>query len=152
MARTFEPTVIDKLGKLLRLLGSNRDGEILGTVAALQRTLQGAGADWHDLAENIGKVNGAKFTEEDAKEIYAAGVQDGRSAAEAERGVGFHNVDDEGPPWHAIAQECAQHLDQLRDERERQFVQDMVRRTVHRGRLSEKQAKWLRDIYTRVRR
>jgi len=37
-------------------------------------------------------------------------------------------------------------------EHERQFVEDMVRWCVHGGTPTEKQAKWLRSIYVRVRR
>jgi hypothetical protein len=151
MSRAINPELRGRVGKLLRLLGSDKEGEMLAATAALRRTLHGAGADLHDLAESIeGTANGKKFTEEDAQKIYQAGVEDGRREAEAN--TGFHSVDDDGPPWHAIAQECAERLDRMRDERERQFVQDMVRRTVRGGTPTEKQAKWLRDIYTRVRR
>jgi hypothetical protein len=116
-------------------------------VRAIQRTLENAGLDIHALT--VGVNNGAKFTEADAHEIYQAGVKDGRRAAEAERG--FHDINDAGPPWHEIACECAKHLDRLR-ENEKTFVEDIVRWTVHGGQPTEKQAKWLRSIYVRVRR
>jgi hypothetical protein len=57
----------------------------------------------------------------------------------------------EEPSWHEIAVECAKHSPELRDERERDFIKAMVRRTVRGGELSEAQASWLRDIYARVR-
>ena len=41
--------VADKLGKLLRLLSSDRDGELVGTARAIVRTLDGAGLDLHLL-------------------------------------------------------------------------------------------------------
>jgi hypothetical protein len=43
----------DKIAKLVRLLGSDKDGEILAAVAALQRTLDIADLDLHDLADVI---------------------------------------------------------------------------------------------------
>jgi hypothetical protein len=55
------------------------------------------------------------------------------------------------PSWYEIAQECAAHPELLRSNREREFVNDMLRRTVHGGELTEKQAKWLRDVWTRIR-
>jgi len=45
--------VAEKLGKLIRRLGSDRDGEVVATVAALRRTLDGAGLDLHDLAQAV---------------------------------------------------------------------------------------------------
>ena len=140
--------VADKLAKLLRLLSSERDGEVVGAARAIVRTLDGAGLDIHALAENLG-INGKKFSEADALEIYRRGVEDGKRATENEN-VGFHSVDE--PTWHEIACECAAHDRRLRDERERQFVRDMVRRTVRGGEPTEKQAHWLRAIYARVRR
>jgi hypothetical protein len=139
--------VADRLGKLLRLLSSDRDGEVISAARAIVRTLGGAGLDIHALAESLG-INGKRFSEADAAEIYRRGVEDGKRAAENEN-IGFHSVDE--PTWHEIACECAAHDKCLRDERERQFVGDMVRRTVRGGEPTEKQAHWLRAIYARVR-
>jgi hypothetical protein len=43
----------EKVAKLVRLLGSDKDGEVLAAVAALKRTLGVAGIDMHDLADVI---------------------------------------------------------------------------------------------------
>jgi hypothetical protein len=138
--------VADRLGKLLRLLSSDRDGEVIGAARAIVRTLGSAGLDIHALAESLG-INGKRLSEADAAEIYRRGVEDGKRAAENEN-IGFHSVDE--PTWHEIACACAAHDKCLRDERERQFVGDMVRRTVRGGEPTEKQAHWLRAIYARV--
>jgi hypothetical protein len=45
--------VAPTIGKLVRLLGSNRDGEVVAAVRALRRVLDGAGLDLHDLAQVI---------------------------------------------------------------------------------------------------
>jgi hypothetical protein len=147
MSSSLAP-VADKLGKLLRLLSSDRDGEIVGAARAIVRTLDGAGLDIHALADGIGASADSKkkFSEADALEIYQRGVEDGKRAAE----FWFRSVD--GPTWHEIAGECAAHDECLRDERERQFLRDMVRWTVRGGEPTEKQAHWLRAIYARVRR
>jgi hypothetical protein len=48
------PSVVrDKLAKLLPLLSSDRDGERVGTVAAIDRVLKSKNLDWHDLAAQI---------------------------------------------------------------------------------------------------
>ncbi len=42
-----------KIRKLLPLLGSDKDGEVLGAARAIHRTLQSAGSDLHDLAARL---------------------------------------------------------------------------------------------------
>jgi predicted nuclease of predicted toxin-antitoxin system len=42
-----------KLGKLLPLLGSDRDGEVVAAARAIDRALRSAGCDWHDLAARL---------------------------------------------------------------------------------------------------
>ena len=47
-----------KLVKLIPMLGSDKDGEIVATVAAIGRTLRGAGLDWHAFATAVaGRVD-----------------------------------------------------------------------------------------------
>jgi hypothetical protein len=41
---------VDRIAKLVRLLASDRDGEVLAAVAALKRTLAAGGADINDMA------------------------------------------------------------------------------------------------------
>jgi hypothetical protein len=143
--------VAEKLGKLLRLLGSDRDGETLAAAKGIVRVLEGAGLDVHVLADEISGNGNGKFSEADAQEIYRRGLEDGRRQAEEEQ-RGFRSVDalDE-PTWHEIARECAARNDRL-NEKEPVFVADMVSWTACGGAPTEKQAKWLRSIYARVRR
>ena len=150
--KTLAP-VADRLGTFIRLLTSSiRDAEV-AAACAIVRTLQDAGDDIHDLAESIGatSANGKKFIQADACELYERGIAAGRPAAEQTQSATFHNVDDDGPPWHAIAYECAAHDDRLRDKREKVFVGDMVRWTTRGGQPTDAQAKWLRSIYVWVR-
>jgi len=46
-------TVAPQVAKLVRLLGSDNDGEVVACVAALRRVLHGAGLDLHDLARAV---------------------------------------------------------------------------------------------------
>jgi hypothetical protein len=48
-----QPLDTSKVAKLVRLLGSDKDGEILAAVPALRRTLGVAGIDLHGLADAI---------------------------------------------------------------------------------------------------
>lgn len=45
--------IAPKLAKLLPLLGSDNDGEVISTVRAIRRTLSAAGLDLHDLAQAV---------------------------------------------------------------------------------------------------
>jgi hypothetical protein len=108
--------------------------------------------DIHAFADSIGHANGKKFSEADALEIYQRGVADGRREAENNQDVTFHNVNaHDEPSWHDIACECAKHPDRMYGEHEKQFVSRMVRKTVRGGEPTEKEARWLRFIYARVR-
>jgi hypothetical protein len=144
--------IADKLRHLARMLSSDRDGEIVAAARALNRTLKSVGLDIHAFADSIGQINSKKFTEADALEIYRRGVEDGRREAENNQDVTFHNITThDEPSWHDIACKCARYPDRLYGEHEKDFVDDMVRRTVHGGRVSQKQGDWLRKIYARVR-
>lgn len=53
-------TVTIKLAKMLPLLASDQDGEVVATAAAIGRVLAGAGASWHDVAALLSPVPPAK--------------------------------------------------------------------------------------------
>jgi hypothetical protein len=141
LAMSIEP-VAEKLGKLLKLLSSPRDGEVLNPARAILRTLEGAGTI-HKLAT---RIEGGKLSEADVREIYDAAYQDGKQAQAAEQADEFHNV---GPFGHDMAIECRDHDNGRLTPREREFVEDMVRWTARRE-PSEKQGKWLHMLYVRV--
>jgi len=46
-------TIAPKLTKLIPLLDSDKDGEVVATARAIGRALKQAGADFHDLADAI---------------------------------------------------------------------------------------------------
>src|SRR5262249_37795457 len=48
--RPLPPGILPILGKLIRLLGSDQPGEVLGSVKAMGRVLSASKLDWHDLA------------------------------------------------------------------------------------------------------
>src|SRR5262249_43968567 len=88
--------IAGKLGKLIRLLSSDKDGEVLGAVHAIRRTLQTEKLDIHALADGLTGINGhnggeRKYTENDMRTAYRSGRDDGRK--EAESNGGFHSID-----------------------------------------------------------
>jgi hypothetical protein len=50
MTRKKQTSQLDKIGKLIRLLASDKDGEVLAAVGAIDRILTVSGLDFGDLA------------------------------------------------------------------------------------------------------
>jgi hypothetical protein len=47
------PAANDKLGKLIRMLSPDRDGEVLAAASAIRRTLAAEGSDIHALGDTL---------------------------------------------------------------------------------------------------
>jgi hypothetical protein len=139
--------IAGKLAKLLRMLSSNREPEVLAAAQALCRTLESAGADIHALAAIV--EHGGELNEAEMKKLYDAGYHQGLRVAENKfhGSEDFRNIDGL-PSWHEMALWCQRHSDRLR-EQERKFVDDVAALTVWRE-PSEKQGKWLKSIYYKL--
>jgi hypothetical protein len=129
MGNALAPAVATKIGKLLALLSSDIDGEVLAAARSIDRTLKASGADIHVLV----------------RQITAPGV------------VVIHggpDNDDEPEPqsWRDLARWCRDHDGGCLSSAERKFVVDMANRLVLGGKPTEKQASWLRAIYVRLGR
>jgi hypothetical protein len=122
------PSGQDKLGKLLRLLSSDKDGEVLAATAAIKRTLAIEGLDIHSLADALCRP---------------------QPRVEARTQRAPHETADDTTDWHSVACECEAHGNVL-NLREQQFVLDMVTWTRH-ARPSERQRAWLHIILNKVR-
>jgi hypothetical protein len=124
MADDLAP-IAAKLAKLVRLLSSDEDNEVVATVHAIKRMLKTKHLDLHTLADHIKQPAGGTLSQEDMAKLYWEGFADGLRQAEAEaqqQPVRFTDVND-GPSWHQIACECRDH-ERWRDKRERGFVLD----------------------------
>jgi hypothetical protein len=116
-----------KLAKLIPLLSSDKDGEVLATARAIERTLRAEGCDWHDLASAVTR-------EPETRVIY------------------IKQPEPEPKDWCDLARWCCDHDDDRLNPKERMFVADMASRLVCGGEPSERQAAWLRAIYARLKR
>jgi hypothetical protein len=141
--------IVNKLAACIRMLSSDKDGDVINAAHGIVRILKGAGIDIHALADRVEKPNGGALTDAEMNKLYSAGYQDGMRATEnRQRGNGdFHNVDST-PSWHEIARYCQQNNNRLRPN-EQTFINDMAARSVWRE-PTEKQAKWLRSIFFRL--
>jgi hypothetical protein len=134
----------DKISKLLKMLSSSSDGEVVAAARALLRTLQAEGTDIHELAE---RVEGRKLSHAEMKTIYDRAFQDGKNAAVAANGFSPVGV----PTFYSMACEIQAKANGRLSPKEQDFIEDMVRWCALRE-PSEKQAKWLHSIYCKIGR
>jgi hypothetical protein len=113
--------IAPRLGALIRMLGSDRDGEALAAARAIGRVLKASGQDFHALAETIENAPHAVAP-------HAAPTRD--------------EPDDLN--WKAVAKQLL--ADGELSPREREFVTHMTR---WRGRPTERQRNWLRALMER---
>jgi hypothetical protein len=84
--------IAQRLKKLVLLLSSEQDGEVVGAARAIDRALRSAGADWHDLVSQLDRTST-------------------NTSCAADQ---FRN-------WHPMREYCLHHAHLLRP-REHQFV------------------------------
>lgn len=136
----------EKLGKLIRMLSSPNEGEVVGAARALLRTLASDGSDIHELAQRVGSN---RLLRSDMERIRDAAFKAG--AASVQAAADFSNVGNDTPSYHAMACEVQHRGDGRLTPKEQDFVNDMVRWCARRE-PSEKQAKWLHSIWCRIGR
>jgi len=85
--------IAGKLANFLRLLASDKDGEVVAAAHAMVRTLNSFGASIHDVAERVENFSNGGLNENEMREIYNAGIayrhQAGRAKV-AQPGVSKH--------------------------------------------------------------
>src|SRR4029077_10898532 len=84
----------DKIGKLIKMLSSPSDGEVVAAARAILRTLAQEDTDIHELAA---RVEGEKLSKVDMQRIYDAAYHADKQAAEKDKPTEFHDVE---PNWH----------------------------------------------------
>ena len=96
----FSVSTRRKLASSIRLLASDREGEILAAARAIPRALKAAGADIHTLAALVEQTGGGELSEAEMKKLYgldnpatkAFGEQCLAARRLVERGVRFVQV------------------------------------------------------------
>jgi hypothetical protein len=130
----------DKIGKLLKMLSSSSDGEVVAAARALLRTLESEGSDIHDLAARV--ESGGKLSPAERERIYEQARRDTKKEATVNNAV---------PSFYDMACEIQHKANGRLTPKEQGFVDDMARWCARRE-PSEKQAKWLHSIYCRIGR
>jgi hypothetical protein len=124
--------VAEKLSKLIPRLATNHDGEIVATVAAIGRTLQSAGLDFHDLA--------AALREEPSPPEVVVPYRDREPDAQPPM----------GSDWISAACWCRDADDGRLTPWERSFVRSLLDQLRRKPRPSARQARVLNDIFRRL--
>jgi hypothetical protein len=117
--------VAPKLSKLIPLLSSDRDGEVIAAVRAIDRTLKSAGLDLYDFAKAVTAP----------KTIVVYGGSDEPEPAPQPTSL------------RDIAVWLRTHVATRMNYKEQQFVSEMATRLTMGRQVSEKQQNWLRNIY-----
>ena len=124
-AITLTSSAAGRVGQLVRLLASDKSGEVVAAASALKRTLGAAGLDMHAFAGIAEKALAPPLAPPDV----------------------------DGPDVRLIIKFCLDYGDELTD-REWQFVNDLdrlARRLGRRLELTAKQEAWLVSISERLR-
>jgi hypothetical protein len=120
------------LAKLIHLLASEIDGEVLAAVRALGRAIKASGCDFHDLASIV----------------EAPATAPGVTHPETDFRDHFGGDDDETElPWQRMVDACTDQLGRF-TAKERQFLQTMQ---CWQGTPTPKQLNWLVALFERVR-
>jgi hypothetical protein len=117
--------IASKLAKLVPLLASSCEHEVLATVRAMDRRLQSEGLDFFDLAQALKGVP------------YPSSPNQRQAEPNTLLDIAF---------W------CRDRPRAYASQRERAFVHDMVTELTMGRRISPRQEHWLRTIHGRTRR
>jgi hypothetical protein len=145
--------IAGKLAIFLRLLASDKDGEVVAAAHALVRTLNGIGADIHDVAERIEHSGNGALSEHEMQEIYNAGIKEGaRVAIQKMRAQMPHGPPSFSAPQFPSAADmalyCYQRLDRC-NEWETEFATNMAAWTRRRP-LTVKQQARLEELFIKL--
>jgi hypothetical protein len=132
-----------KIAKLVRMFGTTERGERANAWSAMARLLQNEGLSWTDVGNTI-ECN--DLTESEMAEIFEAGVKEGIMRASGQQSNDHITL----PTPLEMAEFCHQRPNQLKDSKQRDFVDDMLiymRRGINlsRGRLG-----YLASIYIQI--
>jgi hypothetical protein len=147
--KSFEVRIAD----LVRLLGSESEGEVLNAHGALKRLLASRSVGFTDLGNAIEKLATGGLDDDQMRRLFHAGYQKGleeamRKQVEAEAAFGLRP--DGTPDWERIALYCQSEKGRLKEDRHRQFVDDMASRMTWSCEPTPKQATYLLSLFRQL--
>ena len=135
----------------IRLLASDKDGEIIAAVCALKRVLESAGTDINGLAngiENLGKAEkkAAEMLAQERKKIWDTAVQHTENR--------LHGADDfidssGKPTWQSVALYCQRNKQRLAPKHH-DFIDKVASQTVYDREPTERMHKYLFSLFLQL--
>ena len=140
-------TLEERIADVIRLLASDKDGDVIAAACALKRVLHSAGTDIHGLAhgiENLGKS--AEVSKEKMKQVWDAAVQHTENR--------LHGADDfidssGKPTWQSVALFCQRNKHRLRLQTH-EFVDKMASQTVYGREPTQNQHRYLFALFLQL--
>ena len=138
-------TLEQKIAMVIRLLASDRDGEIIAAVHALKRTLASAGTDLNGLAHGIENL-GKGVSNEEWKKIWDMAVQHTENR--------LHGADDfidssGKPTWQSVALYCQRNKQRLAPKHH-DFIDKVASQTVYDREPTERMHKYLFSLFLQL--
>jgi hypothetical protein len=145
-----------KLGKPIRLLASNSQGEAFAALCAIARLLEAYRSTFHELADHV-ENGGGGLSEADKQKISAAiesarieGYAEGVKAAESKQhGTGTFRNTDGTLEWTEVALFVQRQKQRLPD-RHHEFIDDMASRTVYGREPTPRQHQYLHSLFFKL--
>lgn len=152
MTAATEKPFESRIADLVRMLGSDFEGEIVATQRALKRLLASRDVTFTDLGDAIEKLATGGLEQAEMERVFNAGRAQGieetrREQAEAKAAFGLKS--DGSHDWEAIALHCQREKSRI-EAKHHQFVDDMASRLAWGCEPSEKQAKYLISIFRQL--
>ena len=145
-----------KLGKPIRLLASNSQGEAFAALCAIARLLEAYRLTFHELADHV-ENGGGGLSETDKQKISAAienaraiGYAEGVKAAESKQhGTGAFRNTDGTLEWTEVALFVQRQKHRL-PEKHHEFIDDMAARTVYGREPTPRQHQYLHSLFYKL--
>ena len=135
----------------IRLLASDKDGEIIAAVCALKRVLESAGTDINGLAngiENLGKAEkkAAEMLAQERKKIWDTAVQHTENRLHG----ADEFIDSSGKPtWQSVALYCQRNKHRLAPKHH-EFIDKVASQTVYDREPTERMHKYLFSLFLQL--
>jgi hypothetical protein len=142
----------ERLAKCIRLFGS---AERANARAMTERALASIGASWTDLGDWIEHTAEGKYTEDEVQQLALAvrkeGIEEGIKIGLAQAQTQQHRNGHIALPEPAeMARYCHERLNRLKDDKQRDFINDMVVITRRKIGLSLGRLGYLASIYIQI--
>ena len=140
-------TLEEKIADRIRVLASDKPGEVVAAANALKLILASAGTDMNGLAhaiENLGK--NAEVSKDQMKKIWDAAVQHTENRL---HGADEFRSTDGKPTWQSVALYCQRNKHRL-DAKHHNFIDKVAAQTVYDREPTERMHKYLFSLFLRL--